>query len=196
MQLARTLHSQATEKSFFVLRLNTWNTLSRGPCPGPQWRGRSQDPITSLPVEGQPPPKASSRLRLARLPQTWQLAIAKWQRESLYMEGQHREDHRTLRQHPPEEEALRIQRWETWNLLPGPQPTLTLLKHSPDENAGSASVRAGKLLAWGQSVCLLVDGFPWKPTKPRVSTFASKRLLSRRKSCVASFSFMPWLIQQ
>lgn len=55
MQLARTLHSQATEKSFFVLRLNTWNMLSRGPCPGPQWRGRSQDPITSLPVEGQPP---------------------------------------------------------------------------------------------------------------------------------------------
>lgn len=110
------------------------------------------------------------------------------------MEGQHREDHRTLRQHPPEEEALRIQRWETWNLLPCPQPTLTLLKHSPDENAGSASVRAGKHLTWGQSVCLHVDGFPWKPTKPRVSTFASKRLLSRRKSCVASSSFMPWLI--
>lgn len=33
MQLARTLHSQATEKSFFVLRLNTWNKLSRGASP-------------------------------------------------------------------------------------------------------------------------------------------------------------------
>lgn len=29
MQPARTLHSQATEKSLFVLRSNTWNTLSR-----------------------------------------------------------------------------------------------------------------------------------------------------------------------
>lgn len=54
MQLARTLHSQATEKSFFVLRLNTWNTLSRGASLGPQWRGGSQDPVTPLPVEGRP----------------------------------------------------------------------------------------------------------------------------------------------
>lgn len=30
MQLVRTLHSQATEKSFFVLSLNTWNKLSGG----------------------------------------------------------------------------------------------------------------------------------------------------------------------
>lgn len=37
MQLVRTLHSQATEKSFFVLSLNTWNKLSGGggALPGP-----------------------------------------------------------------------------------------------------------------------------------------------------------------
>lgn len=54
MQLVRTLHSQATEKSFFVLRLNTWNTLSRGASLGPQCRGGSWGLVTPLPVEGQP----------------------------------------------------------------------------------------------------------------------------------------------
>lgn len=54
MQLVRTLHSQATEKSFFVLRLNTWNTLSRGASLGPQCGGGSRGLVTPLSVERQP----------------------------------------------------------------------------------------------------------------------------------------------
>ena len=54
MQAVRTLHSQATEKSFFVLRLNTWNTLSRGASLGPQCGGGSRGLVTPLSVEGQP----------------------------------------------------------------------------------------------------------------------------------------------
>lgn len=48
MQPARTLHSQATEKSVFVLRSNTWNMLSRAVTV----RGGSENPITPLPSEG------------------------------------------------------------------------------------------------------------------------------------------------
>lgn len=91
MQLARTLHSQATEKSFFVLSLNTWNKLSEdgmgGASLGPQWRGGFQDPITSLPAEGLPP-KSFSRLRVAQFHWNLPLAGAIWQSEpNIYMGG-------------------------------------------------------------------------------------------------------------
>lgn len=75
MQLVRTLHSQATEKSFFVLSLNTWNKLSGGGGRSldPQWRGDSQDPITSLLAEGRLP-ESSSGLHVAQF--HWNLQLA------------------------------------------------------------------------------------------------------------------------
>lgn len=83
MQLARTLHSQATEKSFFVWRLSTWNTLSRGERPSWAHSGEGAPRTQSHPCPWTASlPQASSQLHAAQFPQTWQLAVAKWQRET------------------------------------------------------------------------------------------------------------------
>lgn len=80
MQLVRTLHSQGAEKSLFVLRLSTWNMLSGG---APQAHSGEGAPRTqSHPCLWRAsPPRASSRLRVARFHQTLQWAEAKWQGE-------------------------------------------------------------------------------------------------------------------
>lgn len=206
MQLARTLHSQATEKSFFVLSLNTWNKLSEdgmgGGLPGPTVERGLPGP-NHIPACRRP--TAQIFLPAPCGPISLELAVG-W--SHMAERAQHLYGRMTLlrttefRGNVPqdrEEKELRIQGWEAWNLSSCPQTTLhppASPKQLPTKNAGCVPERAGRHLAWDQSARASVRGFPWKPMKPCVSTLASKHLLSRRKPGVASFIIPPWLIQQ
>lgn len=95
MQLARTLHSQETEKSFFVLSLNTWKKLSPvggGLLPGPTVERGLPGP-NHIPACRRPATRESSsqlRLHVAQFQWNLQLAGATWQREPcIHMGGWH-----------------------------------------------------------------------------------------------------------
>lgn len=167
MQRARTLHSQATEKRFFVCRLSTWNTLSRGgPFLGPQWRRGSQDPITPLQMDGQ---SASGFFPTPCGPVSSDLGVG-------YSQMAERNVHRGRRMKwvrtaefrgripGDRRERAKDQRWGAWKLPSCPQTALVLLKQLPDKNAGCVSVRPGRHLAQDESA-RICGWLPWKPMK-------------------------------
>lgn len=178
------------------MRLNTWNTLSRGASPGPHRRGGSRDPITSLPAGGPARPElppGSAWPNFIRL-FSWQMAegaLPLYGRMTLVRTAE-------PKGHRPQDRGERAKQSKMGGLEPTlPPPDCSCPPEAITKQECWLCLRESRPpFGMGSISEASVDGFPWKPVKPCISTLASKHSLSGRKFCIASFVFPPWLIQQ